>query len=206
MLLNGSRFRTFSVSVVSALFALSANASTYDVDASHSNVGFTIRHLVSKVSGSFGDYSASFSFDEKSPEKSSGAFTIKASSITTQNDKRDEHLRGEDFFDVKKFPEITFKSTKVAKTGKNKFKLSGDMTMHGVTKPVTFEMEYLGQAKDPWGNQRAGFEAMAKIKRKEFGLTWNKVLDAGGVMIGDDVELKLQIEAIMKAEATEKKG
>jgi polyisoprenoid-binding protein YceI len=176
--------------------AFPAFAADYTVDKDHSNVGFTIKHMMSKVSGAFTDFEGKFSFEPKKQEASSGEFTIKAASINTNNAKRDEHLKSPDFFDVQKYPTITFKSTKVDKTGKDKFKLTGDFTMHGVTKPVTFSVEYLGTAKDPWGNEKFAATAHGKINRKDFGLNWNKVLEAGGLLVGEDVDMVLQIEAL----------
>jgi polyisoprenoid-binding protein YceI len=186
-----------------AFLAMSVSAvvwgADYSVDKDHSRVGFSVRHLVSHVSGNFKDFSGTFKFDAKKPEASKVDFSINAASINTDNDKRDAHLKSPDFFDTAKFAKITFEGKKVTADGENKFKVDGDMTMHGVTKPVTFEVEYLGREKDPWGNYRAGFSATTKLNRKDFGLTWNKVLESGGMMVGDDVEVSLQIEAVEKA-------
>jgi polyisoprenoid-binding protein YceI len=176
-----------------------ARASDFNVDPTHSSVGFQIHHLVGKVNGNFTDFSGDFTFDEKKPTASTVEFTAKATSINTQNDKRDKHLRSSDFFDVEKFPTLSFKSTKVTPAGKNKYKLAGDLTIHGVTKPATFVLEFGGIVKDPWNNIRAGFTATTKLNRKDFGLVWNKTLDTGGFMLGDDVDVTLQIEAIEKA-------
>ncbi len=184
-----------------ALFIVSAaQAADYDVDASHSNVDFKIRHMMSKVSGNFGKFSGTFSFDAKKPEAAKGVFTVEAASINTNNEKRDGHLKGEDFFNVGKFPTLTFNTTGFKKAGK-KFAMTGDLTMLGVTKPVTFDVEYLGAGKDPWGNSKAGFSATGKINRKDFGMVWNKALDAGSVLLGDEVEIILNIEAAEKAAA-----
>ncbi len=185
-----------SIVVAATLAATSAAiASPYTVDASHSNVNFTVRHLIAKMSGEFKEYEGTFKFDEKKNELSDVNFKIKAKSISTNNEKRDDHLRGEDFFNVDKFETLTFTAAKGAKISK-KGKLKGDLTIHGVTKPVSFDVEFLGAAKDPWGNQRTAFTASTKISRKDYGLTWNKALDAGGVMLGDEVALNLQVEAI----------
>ena len=184
-----------------ALFIVSAaQAADYDVDASHSNVDFKIRHMMSKVNGNFGKFTGTFSFDAKKPEAAKGVFTVEAASINTNNEKRDGHLKGDDFFNVGKFPTLTFNTTGFKKAGKG-FSMSGDLTMLGVTKPVTFNVEYLGAGKDPWGNSKAGFSATGKINRKDFGMVWNKALDAGGVLLGEEVEITLNIEAAEKVAA-----
>jgi polyisoprenoid-binding protein YceI len=184
-----------------ALFIVSAaQAADYDVDASHSNVDFKIRHMMSKVNGNFGKFTGTFSFDAKKPEAAKGVFTVEAASINTNNEKRDGHLKGDDFFNVGKIPTLTFNTTGFKKAGKG-FSMSGDLTMLGVTKPVTFNVEYLGAGKDPWGNSKAGFSATGKINRKDFGMVWNKALDAGGVLLGEEVEITLNIEAAEKAAA-----
>ena len=184
----------------SLLAAIPAFAAEYSVDKDHSNVGFTIRHLVSKVPGSFKDYEGTFNFDEKDLKSSKVQFTIKAASIDTANAKRDEHLRSADFFNVEKNPTISFVSKKITGSGKH-FKIEGDMTMLGVTKPVTFNAEYMGVQKDPWGNMKAGFSATGKVNRKDFGMVFNKVLDSGSLMLGEDVAIQLDIEAAQKAAA-----
>ena len=180
--------------VTLALAATSAFAAEYKVDPGHSRVGFEIKHLFSKVPGKFNEFEGTVSFDEKKVAASKVDFTIKTASIDTDNEKRDGHLKGADFFDAEKNATITFKSTKVTGSGK-KFKLAGDMTLHGVTKPVVFDVEHLGTDKDPWGTTKAGFTAKSKIKRKDFGIVWNKTLDSGNLLLGDDVELNLAIEA-----------
>jgi polyisoprenoid-binding protein YceI len=198
------RFNQVFLSAALVLASVASHAADYTVDPAHSSVNFTIRHLVSKVTGSFNEFSGEFSYDEKKPESSKGMMTIQTKSINTNNAKRDDHLRSADFFDAEKNPTITFKSTKVTPSGKGKFKLLGDMTMHGVTKPVTWDVEYMGTAKDPQGTTRAGFSAHTKIARKDFGIVWNKTLDSGGVMLGEDVELNVQIEAPQKGTEAKK--
>lgn len=189
------------LSLVSALviggsfFAAPLLAIPYKVDAGHSQIGFKIKHLFSKVPGRFSQYTASFDFDPSMKTTGNFIAEIDAASVSTDEAKRDEHLRGEDFFDVAKHPKITFKSTKVTPAGKNKFKVHGDMTIRGVTKPASFDFEYLGEGKDPWGNTKAGFQATAKINRKDWGINWNKALDSGGFVIGDEVEIDLNLEA-----------
>ena len=171
-----------------ALYA-PAVAATYDIDAAHSSVNFQIRHLaISKVNGSFGEFSGSFDYVEGEAGKWSAEATIQAASIDTGNEDRDNHLRNADFFDVEKYPTLTFKTTG-AKDGK----LMGELTMVGVTRPVELELEYNGGTTDPWGNEKVSFTATGKISRKDFGMTWNKALDAGGVVLGDDVKFTLEI-------------
>jgi polyisoprenoid-binding protein YceI len=186
-----------SALVLSASFVNSAQAADYKVDAAHSKVGFTVRHLmITDVTGSFKDFEGSFSFDAAKGTVGATNFVVQAKSIDTDNEKRDEHLRSPDFFDVAKFPTVTMTNSKVTKAGKNKFKWTGDLTMHGVTKPVTLDLVYNGSMKDAWGNNRAGFAATGKIKRSDYGLTWNKVLESGGVTVSDEVRLNFDISAI----------
>ncbi len=183
---------------LASFISLSANAADYMIDGAHSSANFKIKHLMSKVAGGFNDFSGEFSFDEKNPKSFKGEFTIKAASINTNNAKRDEHLRGDDFFSAEKNPTLIFKAREFKAAGKGKFKLMGDFTMRGVTKPATFDVEYLGAGKDPWGNDKVGFSAVTKINRKDWGMSFNKVLDTGGFMLGDDVELDIQVEGNAK--------
>jgi len=190
-----SRFTLILIALSALSFATIAHASEYTVDQSHSHVGFTAKHMVSKVPGEFKDFSGTLNFDEKNPAAFKADFKIRTSSIDTNEPKRDAHLKGADFFDVEKFPEIKFESTALKAAGEKKYKLTGNMTMHGVTKPVTFDVEYLGAAKDPWGSTHAGFTAVTKIDRKDFGIVWNKMLDAGGLLVANDVGIQLDIDA-----------
>jgi polyisoprenoid-binding protein YceI len=171
-------------------------ADTWAVDPAHSETTFVIRHLLSKVSGRFDSFDARIVTDAAKPESSSVEFTIQAASIDTNNDKRDAHLRSADFFDVEKHPTITFKSTAVKDLGGGKHELTGDLTMHGVTKPVTLAVTFLGAGPTMRGAQRAGFEATGTINRKDFGIVWNTTLDQGGTMLGDDVAITIGIEAV----------
>lgn len=190
---------TFLMTLLSlGLISMPGNAAEYTVDKDHSHAGFQVRHMVTKLQGEFKDFEGSFSFDEKSPDHSAGKFTILASSINTNHVKRDTHLRSADFFDVDKFTSLIFESKKVTPSGDKKFLLSGDLTIHGVTRPATFEVEYLGSAKSPWGDIRAGFSATSKINRKDYGIVWNKVLDSGGFLVGEDVDILIQVEAVEK--------
>ncbi len=210
-LANSTRTASFALvfTAISALLlsglSTAARAADYTIDKDHSHVGFTIRHLVGEVPGSFKDFAGDFSFDEKKPENAKVKVTVQTASVNTDNEKRDSHLKSPDFFDVQKFPTMTFESTQVTAEGDKKFKVTGNFTLRGVTKPETFNVTYAGTAKDPWGNTRVGFIATSKINRKDFGMVWNKVLDAGGAMLGDEVEIKLNIEAIQKAGADKAK-
>jgi polyisoprenoid-binding protein YceI len=181
--------------VAPALTLPAAAADTYAVDKTHSEVLFSVKHLVSRVSGGFNDFEGKILIDRAKPEASSAEFTIKATSISTKEARRDDHLRSPDFFDVAKFPEITFKSTKVTPKGKDAFEVAGDLTMHGVTKPVVMAVGFLGDIKDQMGNEKAGFEATTTLNRKDFGIVWNKALDQGGYVLGDDVKVTVNLEA-----------
>jgi polyisoprenoid-binding protein YceI len=184
--------------------ASSLLAATYEIDRGHSNVGFQIRHLViSKTSGRFDQFSGTVEMEPKKLQTLKTEATIDAASINTNEPKRDTHLKSADFFDVDnpKKPEnktIKFKSSKVTDVKGNKGKLHGELIMHGVTKPVTLDLEFLGEQKDPWGNEKIGFSATGKLNRKDFGLTWNKALETGGVLVGEEVEIAIDIEAQSK--------
>jgi polyisoprenoid-binding protein YceI len=152
--------------------------------------------VVSKVRGAFTRWEGTIDFDPARPAESKVAVTIEAASIDTREPKRDEHLRSADFFEVEKYPTLAFASTQVERTSDSDYRVSGDLTIHGVTRPVVLEVEYLGGGKDPWGNERAGFTAKVTINRKDFGLGWNQVLEAGGVLVGEKIEIALDIEAV----------
>jgi polyisoprenoid-binding protein YceI len=171
-----------------------ATAKNYILDSTHSSANFKVKHLMSKTAGTFKDFTGTFTFDGKDAKSFKGSFTVKADSIFTNEPKRDDHLKSPDFFDVAKFPTLTFSTTSIKTAGKDKFKMTGDLAIHGITKAVTFDGEFLGTGKDPWGNEKAGFTATTKINRKDFGLTWNKVLEAGGLLVGEEVEIEIQIE------------
>jgi polyisoprenoid-binding protein YceI len=179
-----------------------ADPVTYKVDADHSGVGFSIRHFVSNVSGRFRDFDGVVKYDKANPAASSVEFTVKAASIDTANNDRDEHLRSKDFFDVQKFPTLTFTSTKVVAKDANNLEVTGNLTMHGVTKPVTIPVSLLGTVKTPKG-EKAGFETNFKLDRKEYGINWNNVLDSGPVL-GDDVKVNIEIEANRQEAAAKK--
>ena len=170
----------------------------WQIDASHSQIGFSVRHMmVSTVRGRFSTVSGTLNIDEANPANSWVEAEADTASISTNDANRDGHLRSADFFDAEKFPKVTFKSTSVAKDGDN-YKVTGDLTMHGVTKPVTFTVEYSGVIKDPYGLQRAGFDAQAKINRKDFGLGWGGVLETGGAIVSDEVKISLEFEATLQ--------
>jgi polyisoprenoid-binding protein YceI len=189
-----------------AAFVLAATpvlaADTYNIDKSHSEAVFQVRHLVSKVSGRFREFSGTIHADPAKPELSSVEFTIKTASIDTANDNRDKDLRSTNFFDVEKLPEITFKSSKIVATGKDHYNVSGTLTIHGVAKDVVLPVTFLGFVKDPWGNERAGFETSTTLNRKDYGIVWNKVLDNGGTLLGDDVNVSINLETVKQKEPT----
>jgi polyisoprenoid-binding protein YceI len=175
-----------------------ASATTWNIDPDHSNVGFKVRHLmVSNVKGSFEKHTGVVTINDKDITKSRVDVSIDTASVNTNVAKRDEHLRSSDFFDVAKYPTMTFVSKKVAKAGKGKLKVTGDLTLHGVTKEVVLDVDALSkESKDPWGNTRSGTVATTKINRKDFGLVYNAVLETGGVAVGEEVTINLEIEMI----------
>lgn len=175
-----------------------ALATTWNIDPDHSNVGFKVKHLmVSNVKGDFEKYSGVVELNDKDITKSKVNVTIDTSSINTNVQKRDEHLRSGDFFDVAKYPNMTFVSKKVVKAGNGALKVTGNLTIHGITKEVVLNVEPIsGESKDPWGNIRRGTSASTKINRKDFGLVWNKALETGGVVVGDEITISLEIEMI----------
>ena len=184
--------------LIFAAFTLSAaHAAEYTIDLSHSHVNFKVKHLaISTVSGRFTDFSGTFQFDPDKMSEASGSVKINVASIDTDIADRDKHLRSADFFDVEKYPEMTFTSSSVTVIDASNFELTGDLTLHGVTKPVTLKVEYGGMIKDPWGKTRVAFTAEGKLKRSDYGLTWNKVMETGGLVVGDEIRIIIEIEAI----------
>ena len=178
--------------------ASQALADTYTVDKAHSEAAFQVRHIFTKVRGTFRDFSGTINFDKAKPESSTVEFRIKTASIDTGIQKRDDHLRTADFFDVATHPEIVFKSTKVVSKGNNQFEVTGDFTMHGVTKSITLPVTFLGEQKFMKGT-KAGFETALTINRKDYGLNWNRALESGGVLVGDEVEIEINVEADLQA-------
>ena len=176
-----------------------ASADTFTIDATHSSVGFSVRHMaISKVKGAFGEFEGTVDFDPMDTTKWSCDVVIQTASIDTHAERRDNHLRSPDFFNAEEFPTISFKSTKVIPKGKDKLEINGDFTMHGVTKPVTLEAEILGSMEDARGNKRMGFSATTTINRMDYGVNWNKTLETGGLVVSHDVDITLEIEAIME--------
>ena len=172
-----------------------AQPTTWQIDASHSLVEFSVRHMmVSTAKGRFADFAGTITFDPQNLSDSSVSVQIQAHSVTTADPKRDEHLRSADFFDVEKFPTLTFKSHSVARVEGDEFRLTGDLTIHGVTREVTLDVVSFGRTADPWGNEKAGFGATTKIKRSDYGLLWNAALETGGVVVGDDVKIAIDVE------------
>ena len=172
----------------------------WNIDATHSGINFSIRHMVvSKVRGRFAKYAGTIALDESDLARSAVEMTIDASSIDTGTPQRDAHLRSPDFFDVEKFPELRFRSKSLEKVGDEAYRVIGELTIRDVTREVSLDVEYGGRAKDPWGNERIGFVAKTAIDRKDFGLGWNQLLEAGGVLVGDRVDVELEVQAVKAA-------
>lgn len=176
-----------------------AQAADYTIDATHSQVLFKVKHLgISTVTGRFEKFAGLYSFDPEEVEKASVSATVDVYSLDTNVADRDEHLRSPDFFDAANHPEMTFVSRSVKDLRSNMLEVAGDLTLRGVTRPVTLRVEYHGTVQDPWGNERSAFTATAAIDRREFGIQWNKVLDAGGLVVGNEVQILLEVEGIRK--------
>jgi polyisoprenoid-binding protein YceI len=169
---------------------------THQIDKAHSEATFQVRHLLTKVRGRFSDFRGTIQFDPAAPERSSVDFAIQAASIDTNEPDRDKHLRSADFFDVEKFPTLTFTSESVTPHGPERFDVKGTLTIRGTARNLTVPVTYLGTARDPWGNERAAFEAEVVINRKDFGLNWNAALETGGFLVGDEVRISLSIQAV----------
>lgn len=197
------RWTQLGMIAVVAGFAGSAQASVWELDTAHSNVDFTVKHMmVSNVRGTFREVVGMLNVDDKDMSKSSMNFTLQTASVDTHNEKRDGHLKSADFFDSAKWPLISYKSTSVKKDGKG-LKVMGELTIRDVTKPVTLKVtEFSKPTKDPWGATKVGAQASAEIERKDFGLTWNKALDAGGWLVGEKVNLHLDVEFTQKDATT----
>jgi polyisoprenoid-binding protein YceI len=175
--------------------------STYQIDTAHSSAQFKVRHMmIANVKGEFDKVSGTVVFDPANPSASSVEASIDVATISTRDEQRDAHLKSPDFFDVEKYPAITFKSKKVASAGGDSFNVTGDLTIHGVTKEVSLDVEELtDEAKDPWGNLRRGAAAKTRINRRDFGMNFNMALDTGGFMVGEDVDLTIDVEMIRQA-------
>ena len=174
---------------------------TYQIDPAHSSAQFKVRHMmIANVKGEFHKVSGTVNFDPANPTASTVEASIEAASISTRDEQRDTHLKSADFFDVANFPLITFKSRNLTSTGAGRFAVTGDLTIHGVSKQVTLDVEELTEeAKDPWGNMRRGAAAKTRINRKDFGMHFNVALEAGGFMVGEDVDLTIDVELIRQA-------
>lgn len=169
------------------------------IDPTHSDVKFSIRHLISKVSGYFKDFTASVETKGEDLTTAQIEFSARVNSITTHNEQRDQHLLSKDFFDAEKYPEIIFRSTRMERNSDGTYMLTGNLTLHGISKPVTLQVEYGGSTKDPWGNIRAGFTVRGKINRKDFGIDFNMLTEAGGILLGDEVTIECNTEFIKQS-------
>ena len=179
---------------------LSSLAGSYTIDPSHSRLGFVARHaMVTKVRGNFNEFEGSFKVDGDDPSNSSAQVVIQATSIDTRNADRDGHLRSNDFFAMEEHPTVRFESTDITKVGDTEYQVTGDLTIRGVTQPVTLDLEFTGSAIDPWGNTRVGFEGATVVNRRDWGLNWNAPLDAGGVLVSEKVTLEVEISATRDA-------
>jgi polyisoprenoid-binding protein YceI len=176
---------------------LEQTTGTWAIDPSHTRIGFSAKHaMVATVRGQFAEFSGALTLDGSAPEKSGAEVTILTSGISTSSEDRDNHLRGSDFLDVETHPEITFRSTGVRYTGGDDFVMLGDLAIRGTSRPVELKVELEGLATDPFGNERIGFSGETTISRKDFGLTWNVALEAGGVLVSDKVKITLDVSAI----------
>jgi polyisoprenoid-binding protein YceI len=194
------RYRTLIVSALFSLLPASATFATdkYELDPVHTRIGFTARHLmINNVSGRFTDFTGNILYDEQDVTKSSVAVKIQTASVSTENKMRDDDLRSANFFDIAKYPEITFQSSRIEKQGDG-YTCVGTLTMHGVSKEITIPFTILGKVKDPWGNTRVGLEAELKVDRRDWGLTYSKTLDSGGLVVGNDIKIDLNVEAVKK--------
>jgi polyisoprenoid-binding protein YceI len=179
---------------------LQQTTGTWTIDSSHTRVGFSAKHaMVATVRGQFNEFDGTLSLDGAAPEQSSATVTIKAGSISTGSDDRDNHVRSADFLDVESHPELTFRSTGVRYEGGDDFVMTGDLTIRGTTRPVELKVDLEGLASDPFGNERIGFSGETTISRKDFGLTWNVALEAGGVLVSDKVKITLDVSAIKQS-------
>jgi len=175
----------------------STGVTTWTIDPAHSNVEFAVKHLmISTVKGRFADVKGTIEHNETNPAASKVEIDISTGSIDTRAEQRDAHLRSPDFFDVERFPTMTFKSKRLDGDINGEFKLIGDLTIKGTTREVALDAEFQGRTRDPWGGDRMGFEAKGKINRKDFGLNWNQALDAGGWVLGDDIKLSIGVELV----------
>lgn len=170
-------------------------ATTFAIDQAHSEVAFDVRHLLTRVRGTFTGFEGKIEFDSDRPQQASASVTIRAASISTHQADRDAHLRSADFFDADRYPTLTFVSRSVTARGGDRYDVAGDLTIRGITRPVVLAARFLGAATDPWQNQKVAFEAETTINRTDFGLTWNAALETGGFLVGDEVRIMLSVQA-----------
>jgi polyisoprenoid-binding protein YceI len=187
--------RLLSPALLALALALPAAADTYVVDKGHSEAAFQVRHMVTKVRGRLQDFGGTIQVDPKNAEASSVELTFKTASVSSDNESRDKDLRSPNFFDVEKYPTMTFKSSKIKKLGEDRYEVTGILDLRGVKKEITVPVNFLGFVKTPWGGEVAGFEATVTLHRKDFGMVWNKALDNGGVLVGEDALITVNIEA-----------
>lgn len=192
--------RTFAAAALALAVSPAVAADNYVVDKNHSEVSFQVRHLMVKVRGRFSDFSGVIRMDKARPEASQVEFSVNAGSIDTQVVDRDKHLRSADFLDVDKSPTIRFKSTQIRALGQDRYEATGTLSLRGVEKQLTLPVTFLGFLKDPWGNEKAGFETSVTLNRKDFGMVWNKALDGGGVLLADDVLVSISLETTRQKE------
>jgi len=175
---------------------------THNIDIAHSEIGFTVRHMMfAKVRGQFKKWNATLAFDAADPTRSKLDVEIDTASVDTHEAQRDEHLRSPDFFDSEKFPKMTFESKRIAPTGTGRYRVTGNLTIRGATHEATLDVEQTGSGKDPWGNLRLGFSAKGAIHRSKWGLVWNQALEAGAVLVSDKVEIDVEVQVVVAAEA-----
>lgn len=191
------QMKILTLSLALLVWAVPALSADYAIDMSHSSVNFQIKHMaISKVNGAFTEFEGTFTYDASKPEATRAEAVIQIASVDTGDAKRDDHLRNPDFFDVENHPTMTFTTTGVSMKNAEEGQVTGDLSMHGVTRPVTLDLEITGTVTDPWGNERIGASLSGKINRKDWGLTWNKALETGGLVVGEDVKLTLEIQGI----------
>ncbi|MGE5178461.1 MAG: YceI family protein [Bacteroidota bacterium] len=172
---------------------------TFVLDSDHSEVGFSVRHLMSRTRGRFERFSGEVRLDRDHPERSSVVFEVDPASIDTRQSDRDAHLKSADFFDVERYPAVRFTSRRIEPIAQGRYRVEGVLELRGHAKPIALDVSFLGLARDPWGNERAGFSTQAVVNRKEFGMVWNTTLDSGGLILGDEVTLTIDLETIRKS-------
>lgn len=180
--------------------AADTGPATFEVDRTHSEVSFQVRHLVGKVRGRFTDFDGTLTVDPDRPEEARVWFAVQAASIDTDLPDRDRHLRSADFFDAENFPQVAFRSSRVASRGGDDYEVAGTLSIRGVSREIRVPVSFLGFATDPWGSEKAGFEAQFRVNRKEFGMIWNAALDNGGLILGDDVTITVNLEMVRRRE------